>query len=244
MRALSFAEMLSVWERGWNRSPLDQALLILSAAQPDLPATALEEMSIGQRDRELLELLAQTFGPKLACRADCPQCNEELEFALDVSQLRNSHAEADQQPLTATVEECEIRYRTPNSEDLRAVAGSPDLTEARRQLVLRCITRASQGGVEKPVKLLPDTLTDHVSNLIVRADPQLDTQVEIRCPACSHAWSASFDIGSYFWSELSAWARRSLWEVHALASAYGWSEADVLAMGPVRRHLYLEMAHG
>jgi hypothetical protein len=33
-----------------------------------------------------------------------------------------------------------------------------------------------------------------------------------------------------------------LYDVHALASAYGWREADVLAMSPMRRQVYLELA--
>ena len=32
--------------------------------------------------------------------------------------------------------------------------------------------------------------------------------------------------------------------VHALASAYGWTEADVLAVGPWRRQVYLQAVSG
>ena len=51
----------------------------------------------------------------------------------------------------------------------------------------------------------------------------------------------TFDIGAFFWSEIDAWAGRILQQVHVLASAYGWSERDVLALSPVRRQLYLGM---
>jgi hypothetical protein len=30
--------------------------------------------------------------------------------------------------------------------------------------------------------------------------------------------------------------------VHLLASAYGWSEGDILSMSPVRRQFYLEIS--
>ena len=49
----------------------------------------------------------------------------------------------------------------------------------------------------------------------------------------------SFDIVSFFWSELTAWSIRILDHVHRLASAYGWSEADILTMTPSRREMYL-----
>ncbi len=45
------------------------------------------------------------------------------------------------------------------------------------------------------------------------------------------------------WSEVESWAWRTLFDVHVLASAYGWSEAAVLALGP-RRDLYLELVKG
>jgi hypothetical protein len=79
---------------------------------------------------------------------------------------------------------------------------------------------------------------------MVQADPQADVQLALTCPACGHQWEATFDIASFFWSEIDSWAHRILREVHTLASAYGWREADILAMSPQRRQLYLEMVSG
>ena len=50
-----------------------------------------------------------------------------------------------------------------------------------------------------------------------------------------------FDIVSFFWAEIDAWARRVLREVNVLARAYGWRESDILALSPVRRQIYLSM---
>ena len=47
------------------------------------------------------------------------------------------------------------------------------------------------------------------------------------------------DIGSFVWAEIESRARRVLGEVHALASAYGWSEAETLSLSAVRRASYL-----
>ena len=49
------------------------------------------------------------------------------------------------------------------------------------------------------------------------------------------------DIAGFFWAELDAWARRLLREIHTLARFYGWSEAEILALSPLRRRCYLEM---
>lgn len=78
----------------------------------------------------------------------------------------------------------------------------------------------------------------------MQADPQANVQLNVSCPACSHQWQMTFDILSFFWTEISAWAQRILREVHVLASAYGWHEADVLAMSSMRRQCYLQMVGG
>lgn len=68
-----------------------------------------------------------------------------------------------------------------------------------------------------------------------------DLQIDVRCPTCEKAWQEPFDIVVYFWSELASWCGRLLWEVHALARSYGWTEREVLSMTPIRRSQYLRM---
>jgi hypothetical protein len=51
----------------------------------------------------------------------------------------------------------------------------------------------------------------------------------------------AFDIAAYLWQEVDARARRALRDTHTLARAYGWREADILAMSDFRRQQYLEM---
>jgi hypothetical protein len=66
--------------------------------------------------------------------------------------------------------------------------------------------------------------------------------LDLRCPTCGHSWHALFDIVAFFWAELASQAKRLLREVHTLARAYGWREADIVSMSARRRQLYLEMA--
>ena len=94
---------------------------------------------------------------------------------------------------------------------------------------------------ELPASELPDAVMEAVTNRMAQADPQADVQLAIRCPNCGHQWEAPFDIGSFLWTEIHACAMRLLREIHALASAYGWREADILALSPRRRQAYLEL---
>jgi hypothetical protein len=73
------------------------------------------------------------------------------------------------------------------------------------------------------------------------ADPLTAMQLALSCPECGYQWQTAFDIESFFWSEINAWANRMLHEVHTLALRYGWREMDILAMSPWRRQFYLNM---
>ena len=57
-------------------------------------------------------------------------------------------------------------------------------------------------------------------------------------------WLEPFDIASFLWTELHAWASRTLYDVHQLAAAYGWSEAECLSLSARRRGYYLELIAG
>ncbi|MEA2488926.1 MAG: hypothetical protein QOH21_718 [Acidobacteriota bacterium] len=68
-----------------------------------------------------------------------------------------------------------------------------------------------------------------------------DLRLAVTCPDCGAAWDVAFDPGAYLWHEVDAAAIRVLREVDALASAYGWSEEQILALSPRRRAVYLRM---
>src|SRR5262249_1383424 len=135
---------------------------------------------------------------------------------------------------TLSIAGYELRYRLPTTLDIEAIAGDEDQRSARATLLKRCLLSADQGGEAIGVEQLPDDVIDLLSEDMAQLDPQADVQLALTCPACSHHWQAAFDIVSFFWSEIAAWAIRVLSEVHTLASAYGWREADILAMTPWR----------
>jgi hypothetical protein len=68
-------------------------------------------------------------------------------------------------------------------------------------------------------------------------------RLALSCPSCKREWEDAFDIGRFVWAEVESRARRLVWEVHSLASAYGWGESETLALSAARRAMYLEMVH-
>ena len=241
MRALSASELLSAWEQGLAQPPAQRALTLLVAACPDTPSDTLARLSIGQRDVRLLALREWTFGSKLVSLATCPGCGERLELTLNVADIRVAPEAEPAEAQWMSVSGYEVGFRLPNSLDLDAIAETEEVATARHLLVERCILTAHHNGEERGAHQLPAEVIDAVVARMGQADPQADVQLALSCPVCEHQWQVTLDVVSYFWSEINAWASRMLNEVHTLASAYGWREADILAMSPWRRQLYLQM---
>jgi hypothetical protein len=111
-------------------------------------------------------------------------------------------------------------------------------------LLERCLISAELNGEAVVTSELSDEILEAIATKMLEADPQGDVQLALTCPACSHRWQITFDILSFFWNEINVWAQRVMREIHVLASSYGWREADILALSPWRRQVYLQMAMG
>lgn len=245
MRPLSASKLLSVWERASRQPRVERALLLLGAACPEQTAEELWRLSIGQRDSLLIALREGTFGSQFVSRLPCQKCGERLELTFKVSDIRVAQETETATALTLSADGYEVQFRLPNSEDISAVTDAADAdNDPERLLLRRCLVRVTRDGTERPADELPPLVVETVVDRMAEADPQSELQLSLACAACSHKWLVSFDIVSYFWSEVNAWANRILREVHLLASTYGWREDDILAMSSWRRQSYLEMIGG
>jgi hypothetical protein len=241
MRALSTSELLEVWERGESEPPFCRALLLLCASCPEQSPDELAKISIGSRDARLLTLREWTFGPKLTGVTACPACGERLEIKVNVDDVRTTTPEATRDEFNLELDEYRVDFRLPSTVDLREANSSGNREGMRTAVIKRCILKAHRHDEEVATDLLPVPVVEALVARMAELDPQADTQLALTCPGCGHRSDALFDIASFFWGEIQAWAVRILREVHILASAYGWREADILAMSPLRRQSYLSM---
>jgi hypothetical protein len=204
----------------------------------------LADLTVGQRDRCLLDLREKTFGSIVRGFAECPRCAKHLEFTMSVSELRIPQEPGfagKEMSLESAAEDTKVRFRLPDSLDLVTVVGCESIQSARSLIVQRCIREATTYGKPTPVEKLPAEVADKLAARMAECEPQAEILLDFQCPACSHKWQMIFDIATFLWKEISVQARRLLWEVHALASAYKWREADILSMSPIRRKYYLDM---
>ena len=235
MRALGVSELLVAWEHAYGQRPAVRALTLVAAASgPDDDDP--RSLPVGDRDARLLDLREATFGAALESIAECAACGEKMELSFRTDDVRAPAAPRAFEPVV--MEGYAVDWRLPTGADLASLVPASD---AASRLLESCVVRARRGEDDVPPSELPDGVRAALAMAVERADPQADVELSMACPACAHVNAVPFDVASFFWDELNAWACRTLQDVHLLASAYGWSEREILGMTSFRRQLYLGM---
>ena len=222
MSAITEASLLAAWETALPRPRRDRAL-VLAGLVTKPGEECLEDLPLGEVDALLLDLHECCFGSILECLVSCPACEEELEAAVEVADLRFPAAQEHSRRVSVDGKTLVVRALT--SRDL-------SVAQDRSMLVRRCVIEGQ----------LDDHDPELVENLLDELDPKASPEVELDCPACHRIWMAAFDVADFVWQEVDRYARRTLHEVHVLAMAYGWREPDVLALTRLRRDYYLQAA--
>lgn len=243
MSSLTAKDAIRVWELGHKQRPAERAVTILSAAFPDEDREELGRLTLGQCNARLLEVRERLFGEHLNGFWECPNCGERLEFTL--SSIALNHAARDEAPGPEFELESDgynLRFRPLEIADLDAVvsAGS-EVDTARHWLVECCVLEARHGDRAIAAADLPETVIADLAASLAECDAGAEILLDLVCPACENTQQLPFDIASFFYKEISWQAQNLMREVHSLARAYGWHEAEILSMSARRRQFYLEM---
>jgi len=159
-------------------------------------------------------------GGPLEAVVDCPGCAGELEVALPEESLPVAGPPTPTTTVAWADREWEVRL--PTAADVDAAAGSPD------HLLASCTGSAASGQL--PI--------DVVADAVRRADPAALLVLALSCPGCGRDVEEAVDLAAFVWAALEQRARGALRQVATLAAAYGWSEAEILALDPARRRAY------
>jgi hypothetical protein len=122
----------------------------------------------------------------------------------------------------------EVRFRVPTAADLVEALDRPEGVVA---LSSTCVVPAE----------LDDDRWSRVDRALAEISPPLDGTVGGACPQCGGALELRFDPCSYVMAELGDLFAGLYYEVHLLARAYRWSEADILTLGRSRRIAYAHL---
>jgi hypothetical protein len=227
--------ILQVWERGHGRPAAQRATQVLEIMPPGVGLA--ETAALFERDAALTALRIRLVGAHLDAVVRCPECMTEFDVPIDLSELAIDARQA--APVSVQVEGFAARVRPPAVHDLAALSYRlpPDAFAAA--LFFRCVEHATHDGVEVPASELPEAIRSAAAAALSERGLE-GPFADLACGECGHAWLAPLDIASVLLRDIDAWALRQLDEVHRIASAYHWSEGDILALSPSRRRFYLE----
>ncbi len=226
MPFLNDTEALALWEDGERLSMLDRAVR-MAAALAGIGIDAAGDLPLPVRDRLLLEALWHMGGDSAPVVAPCPECGTLHEADVALAPLLEAR---DAAPAHLTVAGHSTALHPPSSRDLaEAIArGNPGA------LALRCCDLEAAPCDPATARAIEAALEE--------AFPLLNIRIAMQCDACSAEFARRLDPVPLLWALVTAKAKAALASVDCLARAYGWSEAEIFALSPLRRRRYCEMA--
>lgn len=228
--ASAATRLLDAIDAGAALSPVARAVILLGLADPAGDAARHAALPVAERDRWLLDFHAARFGPELVAAQDCASCGATMELPLDASTLGAALAAVDAE-IEVLAGPDRIAVRQATSADLLA-ALEADTAEAQEAILLERCVEGPQAAV---VRALPE-----VRAALEQTHEAAELTVAATCPHCGRTQRVSLDVATFVWAELRREASLLLDDVDELARAYGWTEAEILALTPARRRAYLD----
>ncbi len=193
-------------------------------------------LSVADRQFLMLELAAR-LGPAVTwLTACCAGCGERFDFAVDyrklpVKEAREGYPFVDVETGLGT-----CRFRAPTGADQEPLAGL-DHDEA-----LRCLLACCMAADERSSREIVDSLNTEdmgrVETALEAMAPEVAVSVQAACPACGLLHVIEVDPYRALSPNRGEVLLR---EIHVIASAYHWSEAEILELPLDRRKRYLNL---
>ena len=142
-------------------------------------------------------------------------------------------------------EHYKVEFRLPNGGDQEEFASLAvhNEAEAVNKLLARCIQRID--GIteidESHIEKLSLSAQRKIEETMAELAPQVDLEMEAKCPECEKVFSSPFNMPQFFLDEMKVNLNQLYQEVHFLAFYYKWSESDILSMTRKKRRKYLQL---
>jgi hypothetical protein len=231
--------LINCWESASRAPARWRTLAMVVPAAEGTDVESIAGLPVGRLDSRLLDLRRHLFGEAMEALASCSACGQLVDLSFEVADLT---AEPPADPrLFAEHDGWSIEFRLPDSRDMHAAASCAGADAARRLLIARCVLKVTSRHQTHPTDDAPAELIAAMEDAMAAADPQADMRFNLVCPECGVEWEATLDPGAFVGAEISSGARRLLGEIHRLAAAYGWSEAEILGLPSRRRQAYLDL---
>jgi hypothetical protein len=196
---------------------------------------AVERLVMGDREALLWQLRRLTLGERLQATLTCPApgCSAPMDLELSISDLLQSPYPDASPNYETEYQGRRLRFRLPTGADLTALCDESDSERAVQLLLRACL----EDGVAADGSEQLETVADLVEAL----DPQAELRMEVRCPECGESFTTLLDATRFLLQEIAQHADDLYRQIHSLALHYHWSEAEILALSPIKRRRYLEL---
>ncbi|MBW2663680.1 MAG: hypothetical protein JRD93_17290 [Deltaproteobacteria bacterium] len=219
----------------------------------------VRNLLVGDRDYLVLKLRQMTIGDRVEATLVCPNthCGKKIDIDFDLRQIPIKQGKVSSQVFAVTVPGQEAfedndgdkHYRVEfclprggDQEELAPLAVNNE-PEAVNKLLAHCIQRID--GVmeidESQIEKLSPSAREKIEKTMAELAPQVDLEMEAKCPECGKTFSFPFNMSQFFIDEMKGNLNQLYQEVHFLAFYYKWSESDILSMTRKKRRNYLEL---
>lgn len=167
-------------------------------------------------DRLLAEVYRAELGETADCRARCGACNDAFEFSLNLSDVMAM------QDAAAT----EV-----------GMANEGGWGFGQWQVQVPLLGKVTLAALCDPPPV-NDAETSEVEAFLERAAPLLSFDLDAVCPHCGDQQKLNFDLPRFLLTALANEAPFLIRETHLIASRYGWSHGEILALPRDQRRAF------
>lgn len=190
------------------------------------------DWTLNQRLLALIAMRLASGDAVIELQSPCTQCGEAMEIALDLRVLA-----ADPAPprfIWRDDDGTELVLRLPNGRDVQGWMQNG--TQSHEQLAASLVESIAGNPVD-PFALA--ALLPRLDDALEAHDPLTALHLQTSCPACAHDNSIACDLEARLLDGFARDQATMLDDVMQLASAFHWSEAEILALPRWRRAHYL-----
>lgn len=195
------------------------------------------QRAVGDRTAALLDVLhASTGSTAIALTLRCAACSKRFEIELPHAAIVAARAAPESVELQRADGDTPLTLRRATGNDLRA--WHDEASGGGEADALSMLARLCTRGAPEACDVAP------AAAALAAADPLVAFMAACACPECGADAEIDVDLEALALQRLAARQQQLLREVHALASRYGWTEREILAVAPARRARYLELIDG
>lgn len=196
--------------------------------------------TLTRRLQGLLSISVTTRSQTKRVPARCPResCHEFMELELDLLSFEQPE---DTGTFTCTPERdvnVTIRLPTGNDQMNWLNENSQDMSGWAAFMATSVVTSVN-GAVPEADWQVPNHWLPALEAVLEKHDPFTAMQLDAHCPSCNEAVQVELDLEDLLLQMLASDQRHLLDQIHRLASAYHWSEDEILSLPPRRREYYL-----